>query len=172
MDIKELQDLMYSLDKKQGNFKYTQHEEFKEKRLKRLEKFTPTTIAFIEYLKQWNVPFHLCEVLHSRRQKHRITTDIFIPNANIVIRQVNVEDEKDVQKANSYFEAMKKNYYPFFIRSNETYEFILEKFNNCLIKADKKPMEGFAKVKIIKPKRPRITAKRVQPITRKKQYGK
>lgn len=178
----ELKQIMYEQQAKVGCFKETKKEEYKNKRLMRLAKFTEVTHEVIKTLKMWGIPFTLCEVIHSWKQRQRITTDIFIPYANIVIRQYNVDDEIECQKQKSFYCAMFRNYYPFFIRSNETKEFVIEKLMNALQKANKTPQIGFGKrTKFVEPKkepeppkeepkkkkRQRIKAVKVEP--RKKQ---
>lgn len=142
----------------------------RDKRIKRLYKFNEKTLAIIEVLKTWNIPFTLCEVLYTPNQSQRVTTDIFIPEANIVIRQMDAEDENEVSKMSAYYNAMKSNYYPFFVRPSETQEFIMEKLNNVIKQANDVHKIGFKSVKFLKvkkPKRQRIKAVKVEP--RKKQ---
>lgn len=170
----ELRDLMYEQEKKVGLFKDDRKEKYKNKRLVRLSKFTEVTHSVIETLQAWGIPFTLCNIIHSKRQLHRITTDIFIPYANVVIRQVDVDDEIDLQKQDLYYDRMKRNFYPFFIRSNESKEFVLMKLMNVIQKANEKPQVGFASYPFIeapkpkpnkepKKKRPRIKAVKVEP---------
>lgn len=174
----ELKHIMFEQQAKFGCFKTTLKEKYKMKRLVRLSKFTEVTHEVIKTLKTWGIPFTLCEVIHSWHQRQRITTDIFIPYANIVIRQYNVDDEIECQKQQSFYCAMFRNFYPFFIRSNETKEFVIEKLMNALQKANKKPQIGFGKhTKFVEPpkvkeppkeqpkkkKRQRIKAVKVEP---------
>lgn len=162
-DPQEIKDIMLAQDSKVGNFKETKEEKNKVKRLRRIAKFSENTHFVIENLIKWGIPFTLCEVLHSEKQRHRVTTDIFIPNANIVMRQVNVDDEVEMSKASSFYQAMKCNFYPFFIRSNEDKEFIEKKLIDVIQKANDKPQIGFKNVKFVKAKRPRIKAVKVEP---------
>lgn len=175
----ELKSLMKEQQEKIGCFKDTKKEEYNTKRISRLAKFTEVTHSVIETLKLWGIPFTLCEVLHSKKQRHRITTDIFIPNANIVIRQVDVNDEEDLSKQNLYYQCMKKNFFPFFIRSNETLEFVMKKLMSVIKKANKRPQIGFSSYKFVEPpkekpktkkKRPRIKAVKVEPRKRITNY--
>lgn len=166
MEAIELKQIMEETDKKYGNFPDTKLEENKQKRIRRLANFTPITHKVIETLQSYGLPFTLCEVLHSKKQRHRVTTDIFIPNANIVMRQVNINDEIEVSKARTFYKFLGRNFHPFFIRSNEKEEYVLMKLNNCLLKANKEVRNGFKGVKQIKPKRPRIQGKRVQKVVR------
>lgn len=174
LEPQEIKQIMIEQQKKIGCFKDTKDEKYQVKRIGRIAKFTDITASVIESLKAWGIPFTLCEVLHSKKQKHRITTDIFIPYANIVIRQVDMNEEVDLLKKNVYYECMKKNFYPIFIRSNETQAFVMEKLMNTLQKANKKPQKGFPSCPFIeavkekpkeepKKKRPRIKAVKVEP---------
>lgn len=162
----ELKAIMEETDKKYGNFPDTKLEENKVKRIRRLANFTPITHKVIETLRSYGLPYTLCEVLHSNKQKQRVTTDIFIPNANIVMRQVDINDEIEVSKAQSFYRFLGRNFHPFFIRSNEKEDFVLMKLNNCLSKANKEVRNGFKGVKQVKPKRPRIQGKRIQKVIR------
>lgn len=170
----ELKAIMNEQQEKVGLFKDDRKEKYKNKRIVRLSKFTKVTHSVIETLKAWGIPFTLCNILHSKKQRHRITTDIFIPYANVVIRQVDVDDDVDLQKQNVYYQCMKKNFYPFFIRSSESKEFVLMKLMNVIQKANEKPQTGFASYPFIespkpkpkkepKKKRPRIKAVKVEP---------
>lgn len=166
MEAIELKQIMEETDKKYGNFPDTKLEENKQKRIRRLANFTPITHKVIETLQSYGLPFTLCEVLHSKKQRHRVTTDIFIPNANIVMRQVDINDEIEVSKARTFYKFLGRNFHPFFIRSNEKEEYVLMKLNNCLLKANKEVRNGFKGVKQVKPKRPRIQGKRIQKVVR------
>lgn len=170
----ELRDLMYEQQEKVGLFKDDRKEKYKNKRLVRLSKFTEVTHSVIETLQAWGIPYTIANIIHSKRQLHRITTDIFIPYANVVIRQVDMDDEIDLQKQDLYYDRMKRNFYPLFIRSNEGCEFVIEKLMNVLQKANAKPQRGFASYPFIeapkpkpkkepKKKRPRIKAVKVEP---------
>lgn len=170
----ELRDLMYEQQEKVGLFKEDRKEKYKNKRLVRLSKFTEVTHSVIETLQAWGIPYTIANIIHSKRQLHRITTDIFIPYANVVIRQVDVDDEIDLQKQNVYYNCMKRNFYPFFIRSSESQAFVMEKLMNIIQKANEKPQIGFASYPFIeapkpqpkkepKKKRPRIKAVKVEP---------
>lgn len=166
MEAIELKQIMEETDKKYGNFPDTKLEENKQKRIKRLANFTPITHKVIETLQSYGLPYTVCEVIHSKKQRHRVTTDIFIPNANIVMRQVDINDEIEVSKARTFYKFLGRNFHPFFIRSNEKEEYVLMKLNNCLLKANKEVRNGFKGVKQIKPKRPRIQGKRIQKVVR------
>lgn len=170
----ELRNLMYEQQEKVGLFKDDRKEKYKNKRLVRLSKFTEVTHSVIETLQAWGIPYTIANIIHSKRQLHRITTDIFIPYANVVIRQVDVDDEIDLQKQNVYYNCMKRNFYPFFIRSSESQAFVMEKLMNIIQKANEKPQIGFASYPFIeapkpqpkkepKKKRPRINAVKVEP---------
>lgn len=170
----ELRDLMYEQQEKVGLFKDDRKEKYKNKRLVRLSKFTEVTHSVIETLQAWGIPYTIANIIHSKRQLHRITTDVFIPYANVVIRQVDMDDEIDLQKQSVYYSCMKMNFYPLFIRSNESKEFVIEKLMNVLQKANAKPQRGFASYPFIeapkpqpkkepKKKRPRIKAVKVEP---------
>lgn len=170
----ELKQIMNEQQQTVGLFKDDRKEKYKNKRIIRLSKFTEVTHEVIKNLKLWGIPFTLCNILHSKHQLHRITTDIFIPYANIVIRQVDVDDEIDLNKQSTYYSCMKMNFYPLFIRSNESKDFVIEKLMNVLQKANAKPQRGFASYPFIeapkpkpkkepKKKRPRIKAVKVEP---------
>lgn len=164
LEPNELKELVHAQDKNVGNFEETKNEAYKMKRIQRMAKFNEKTHKVIETLQSWGLQFTLCEIIHGSKQRHRITTDIFIPDANVVIRQVDMNDEIEVSKANAFFKAMRMNFYPMFIRSTESEEFIITKLQNVLLKANQEPMKGFSKVKFIKyekPKRPRIKAVKV-----------
>lgn len=164
----ELRDLMYEQQRKFGCFNDTKDEKFKNKRLVRLSKFTEVAHEVIKTLQEWGLPFTLCEVLHSKKQKKGwVTTDIFIPNANIVMRVLDTKDEVEVSKAKLFYNHMKCNYHVFFIRDYETKDFVLMKLNNCLLKANNEILNGFKFVKQTKPKRQRISGKRYEKITKK-----
>lgn len=170
----ELKAIMYEKQEKVGLFKDDRREKYKNKRLVRLSKFTEVTHSVIETLQAWGIPYTIANIIHSKRQLHRITTDIFIPYANVVIRQVDMDDEVDLQKQDLYYDRMKRNFYPFFIRSNESREFVIEKLMNVIQKANENPQRGFKNYKFIeapkpqpkkepKKKRPRIKAVKVEP---------
>lgn len=164
----ELKAIMNEQQKKIGCFNDTKDEKFKNKRLVRLSKFTEVAHEVIKTLQEWGLPFTLCEVLHSKKQKKGwVTTDIFIPNANIVMRVLDTKDEVEVSKAGLFYNHMKSNYYVFFIRDYETKEFVLKKLRNCLLKANKRPAKGFKGMKQTKPKRQRISGKRYEKITKR-----
>lgn len=143
MEAQELKQLCKDIDATEGSFPETLFERNKKKRIKRLAAFTEVTHAVIETLQAWGMPFRLCEIIHGKTQKHRITTDIFIPYANIVIRQVDMSDPVEVSKASSFFFHMRMNYNIMFIRSTESKEFVLEKLQRTLMKANEKQMDGF-----------------------------
>ena len=67
-----------------------------------------------------------------------------------------------------FFNKTKRHYHPFFIRENESVDFVLEKMQNCIIDEMKKVQERFNKAneKPVekKRKRVRITAERVTPV--------
>lgn len=160
----ELKALMEEQQRKFGCFKDTKEEKFNTKRLVRLSRFTEVAHEVIKTLQEWGLPFTLCEVLHSKKQKKGwVTTDIFIPNANIVMRVLDTKDEVEVSKAGLFYNHMKSNYYVFFIRDYETKEFVLKKLRNCLLKANKRPAKGFKGMKQTKPKRQRIKAVKIEP---------
>lgn len=77
---------------------------------------------------------------------------------------VHLSDDNDRE----FFNKIKRHYHPFFIRDNESEEFVLEKMQNCIIDEMKKIQERFNKAneKPVekKRKRVRITAERVTPI--------
>ena len=77
---------------------------------------------------------------------------------------VHLSDDKDRE----FFNKTKRHYHPFFIRDNESEEFVLEKMQNCIIDEMKKIQERFNKANEKpaekKRKRVRITAERVTPI--------
>ena len=77
---------------------------------------------------------------------------------------VHLSDDNDRE----FFNKTKRHYHPFFIRDNESEEFVLEKMQNCIIDEMKKIQERFNKAneKPVekKRKRVRITAERVTPI--------
>lgn len=145
----ELKDLMKEKQEKVGYFEETLKEEYKVKRLKRLAKFTPVTHAVIETLQLWGIPFTLCEIIHGENQKHRVTTDIYIPYANIVIRQVDERDEVERSKQQCFYVFMKQNFYPFFIRRRERKNSVIKKLMNVLQQANEKPARGFKRVKMV-----------------------
>ena len=170
----ELKEIMYEQQEKVGLFKDDRKEKYKNKKLVRLSKFTEVTHSVIETLQAWGIPFTIANIIHSKRQLHRITTDVFIPYANVVIRQVDMNDEIDLQKQDLYYDRMKRNFYPFFIRSNESREFVMMKLMNVIQKANENPQRGFKNYKFIeapkpqpkkepKKKRPRIKAVKVEP---------
>lgn len=170
LEPNELKELVYAQDKNVGNFEETKNEAYKMKRIQRMAKFNEKTHKVIETLQKWGLPFTLCEIIHGKKQRHRITTDIFIPDANVVIRQVDMNDEVEVSKANLFFKSMRANFYPMFIRSTDSEEFVITKLQNVLLKANQKPMKGFSKIKFIKyvkPKRPRIKAVKVGEVNNK-----
>lgn len=159
----ELRGLMYKQQRKFGCFKDDKKEKYNEKRITRLSKFTEVTHEVIKTLKLWGIPFTLCNILHSKKQKHRITTDIFIPYANIVIRQVNVNDDTDLAKQNLYYHCMKRNFYLLFIRSNESSDFVTKKLMDVIKKANEKPQIGFASYPFIEAKKPKKDPKKKRP---------
>lgn len=166
----ELKAIMEETDKKYGNFPETKLEENRLKRIHRLANLDKKSHAIIEKLQLWGLPFTLCEVIRSKKQKHKITTDLFIPNANIVIRQVNMSDDIERSKAKCFYHFMKANFHVFFVRSTETEDFVLMKLHNCIMKANECPAKGFNGVKQDKPKRKRIQANRVVKVINKYKY--
>lgn len=153
MEPRELKELMEKIDRERGNFTETKKEENRHKRIRRLAAFNENTHAVIEMLLQWNIPFHLCEIIKTPKHKKSITTDIYIPDAGIVMRTLDMNDKNEEVIAKMYHEYMKRNYYPIFIRSNETLPFIMEKINNTMLKADKNPKKPFRRAKLVKPKK-------------------
>ena len=100
--------------------------------------------------------------------------DLFVRNYGIA---VHLSDDTD----QTFFKSTKKLYNPFFIRDEETIEFILEKMQNCMARitnerteredrAKKHEAENIEKIEIaeMKPKRKRvrIQAERVSPLRR------
>lgn len=153
LNRQELEALMLQKQNEVGSFKETRREKYQERRINRLSKFTPKMQLVIDTLTLWGLRFTLCEILHSPKQSQRITTDIFVPDANIVIRQVDVDDEIEMSKCQLYYNSMKACYYPLFVRSNETEDFIITKMNNLVCKAMETPRQGFKFVKFLPPKR-------------------
>lgn len=176
LEPQEIKDLMIANQEKYGCFKDTKKEKYEYKRIRRISKFNEKTIQVIETLQSWGLPFTLCEIITTENQKNKYVTDIFIPNANIVIRQVDSEEVVDAQKSRIYFLYTKASYYPLFIRPSETIEFILEKLNNLIIKANDEPKNGFKFAKFInhkkekRPKRPRIKAIKIEPRNKFNKY--
>lgn len=153
LNQQELEALMLQKQNEVGSFKETRREKYQERRINRLSKFTPKMQLVIDTLTLWGLRFTLCEILHSPKQSQRITTDIFVPDANIVIRQVDVDDEIEMSKCQLYYNSMKSCYYPLFVRSNEPEGFIITKMNNLVCKAMETPRHGFKFVKFLPPKR-------------------
>ena len=169
LEPQEIKDLMIANQEKYGCFKDTKNEKYEYKRIRRISKFNEKTIQVIETLQSWGLPFTLCEIITTENQRNKYVTDIFIPDANIVIRQVDSEEVVDCQKTRIYFLYMKSNYYPLFIRPSEDIDFILKKLNNVLMKANDNHKKGFKFAKFVepkkekKPKRPRIKAVKIEP---------
>lgn len=154
----ELKEIMLEQDEKVGNYKETKRKDLFQKRLKRLGKFTEVTQFVISQLKEMNIKFTLAEMIYTPNMKKHITTDIFLPQFNIVIRQVDENDKTDLSKYELYFKYTKTSFYPLFIRSSETKEFVLEKLRNCMVSASEQPKKGYKSVKFVpaKHKRQRI----------------
>ena len=113
--------------------------------------------ALIAFLTENNLNF---EENHFSRSK-KINIDLVVYPYRIA---VHLSDDKDRE----FFNKTKRHYHPFFIRDNESEEFVLEKMQNCIIDEMKKIHERFNKAneKPVekKRKRVRITAERVTPI--------
>jgi hypothetical protein len=97
---------------------------------------------------------------HFSRSK-KINIDLVVYPYRIA---VHLSDDTD----RVFFNKTKRHYHPFFIRDNESEEFVLEKMQNCIIDEMKKIQERFNKANDKpaekKRKRVRITAERVTPI--------
>ena len=168
MEFEQLKDLMKEQNERYGYYKTSMFEKYQERRLNRLKKFTDITKKVIQTLQEWGLPFTLCELIHSHKQSQRVTTDIFIPYGNIIMRQVDTSDKVDVEKAQKLFDCTKANFYPFFIRDNESEDFVMMKLQDVLRKADALPQRGFRNVKFVdltkkKKRRPRIKAVKIEP---------
>lgn len=97
---------------------------------------------------------------HFSRSK-KINIDLVVYPYRIA---VHLSDDTD----KVFFNKTKRHYHPFFIRDNESVDFVLEKMQNCIIDEMKKIQERFNKANDKpaekKRKRVRITAERVTPI--------
>ena len=113
--------------------------------------------ALIAFLTENNLNF---EENHFSRSK-KINIDLVVYPYRIA---VHLSDDNDRE----FFNKTKRHYHPFFIRDNESEEFVLEKMQNCIIDEMKKIHERFNKANEKpaekKRKRVRITAERVTPI--------
>lgn len=165
----EMIEFMNKIDRERGNVNNTKKEEYTKKRIKRVCSYNEITLGVMEYLDSKKIKYHVCEAIKGKRQYFVAFTDIFIPEYNIVMFQENVESEIDSRRAQKFYRAVCRRYYPIFIRSNETLDFVITKLNATILKAQSKPMHGFASIKMIappKPKRKRITAVKIEPIKR------
>lgn len=113
--------------------------------------------AIKAFLRENNLNF---EENHFSRSK-KINIDLVVYPYRIA---VHLSDDNDRE----FFNKTKRHYHPFFIRDNESVDFVLEKMQNCIIDEMKKIQERFNKAneKPVekKRKRVRITAERVTPI--------
>ena len=113
--------------------------------------------ALIAFLTENNLNF---EENHFSRSK-KINIDLVVYPYRIA---VHLSDDNDRE----FFYKTKRHYHPFFIRDNESVDFVLEKMQNCIIDEMKKIQERFNKANEKpaekKRKRVRITAERVTPI--------
>lgn len=113
--------------------------------------------ALIAFLTENNLNF---EENHFSRSK-KINIDLVVYPYRIA---VHLSDDTD----KVFFNKTKRHYHPFFIRDNESVEFVLEKMQNCIIDEMKKIQERFNKANEKpaekKRKRVRITAERVTPV--------
>lgn len=171
----DLMSLMLRQDEKVGNYKETQRKDMFLKRLNRLSKFTEVTQAVIKELQDRNIKFTLAELIYTKSMWCHITTDIYLPELNVIIRQVDCSDPKEVDKGQKYYFYNKGAFYPFFIRSTETKDFVLEKLNNLLEKAMQHPKKGYKDVHFIPRKRKRISgvrAVKVEPRSKNMKINK
>ena len=108
------------------------------------------------FLKENNLKFEVDHFSKSRK----IKIDLVVYPYRIA---VHLSDEND----KVFFNKTKRHYHPFFIRDNESEEFVLEKMKNCIIEEMKKHHQvRLDKEPIVekKRKRVRINAERVTPV--------
>ena len=90
----------------------------------------------LELLKDWlrenNVPFK--ENYFSNSTSTRI--DLAVINPRIAVHMSDGNDQK-------FFQSVRFCYAPFFIRENETMDFILEKMQNCIVEQMMKAQKRF-----------------------------
>lgn len=143
-------------DRHVGIYKPT--EEYKDKRDSRLNNVPYSVLSIAEWLIDNNIEFQALETITTRNRKVLpMMTDIYIPEYNIAMRYVDMDDEKSVEASNVYFQLMKIKSYPFFIRSNETEGFLLEKLQNCIKDFGSRKKSGLGKRYVLTPqKRKRI----------------
>lgn len=124
--------------------------------------------AVIAFLKENNLEF---EENHFSKSQN-INIDLLVKPYRIAVHLSNEHDKM-------FYKRTKRTYHPFFIRENETVEFVLEKMQNCLIDEMKalqtklnKEKEAEEKKKLAeKPKRQRVRiphAERVTPMRKDK----
>ena len=143
-------------DRQVGIYKPT--ETYKEKREKRLDSVPEKVLFMAQALIDNNIEFQVLECLcKSRKKVTAMLTDLYIPKYNIAMRYVDMDDEESVALSQIFFNMMKQRSYPFFIRSNESEDFLLEKLTNCIKDSPNHGKSGFGKKYVLVPqKRKRI----------------
>lgn len=69
-------------------------------------------------------------------RNNRIVIDLYVKKLRIA---VHLSDDKD----DWFFKITKRNYHPFFIRENDTADFVIEKMQNCIIEEMTKLQKSF-----------------------------
>lgn len=170
MDKKELKDLLYVLDKRQGNFPMTLAQ--KERRMQKIENIPDKVLMVVSWLHENNIKFYLYELLHkpieTKINKHYMFADIYLPEHQIVMRYVDEKDEVSVAKCKWFFGTFKNRSYPMFIRSGESDDFIIDKIKRTIKKSAVRRDCSFNRkiVPVIK-KRPRMKAVKCVPVKNK-----
>lgn len=145
-----------------GTFEQTQQRW--ESREKRIREFRGTTLQFIEYMKENGIRHTLCDYIRKEGRKpiSNIMADIFLPDYNIVMRQAYIKGEGRYSKM--YASLCRPFYYLFYIRRDETLDFLIIKLKDCIEKANKTPRTGYPNLKIVKPKRKRFKVETIEKI--------
>lgn len=146
-------------DRQVGIYKTT--EKYKEKREGKLENVPEKVLFMAQYLIDNGIDFQTLECMCTKFSKPiAMMTDIYIPKYNIAMRYVDMEDENSYNLSQIYFRIMKNKSFPFFIRSNESEEFLIDKFHQCIKDTTIHKKSGIGgKYILVKQKRKRIGQK-------------
>lgn len=127
----ELKKFVKRHDRKVGIYKQTIP--VKGKRSLRLDNVPEKVLFIADWLIENNIDFQVLEAITREKKKSiPMLTDIYIPKYNIAMRYVDTDSKESVVFSNIYFKLMRGKSFPFFIRSNETNEFLIEKLKNCM----------------------------------------
>lgn len=133
---------------------------YTKRRIRRLANADEKIIKAVEYLQSKGIGFMVMENIFKPTIDSAMFADIYIPKYRIFIR--NVEDtDKSKKSAEIYYRKTFANYYPIFSRHNESFDFLVEKLENTIAKAELLPLKRKFSPEPSKKKKPRIKSVRV-----------